>query len=34
MVGDAHGGDVAVDVDPFVVGGVFDAHVKTPKKVN
>jgi hypothetical protein len=26
MVGDANGADVAVNLDPFVVGGVFDRH--------
>jgi len=26
VVGDADGGDVAVDLEPFVVGGVFDRH--------
>jgi hypothetical protein len=25
-VGDAHGGDAAFDVEPFVVGGVLDGH--------
>jgi hypothetical protein len=32
-VGDAYGGVGAVDQDPFVVGGEFDAHVVL-RKVN
>jgi hypothetical protein len=32
-VGDAHGGDVAVHGDPFVVFGVFGGHGVAPKKV-
>jgi hypothetical protein len=26
MVGDANGSDVACNVEPFVIGGVFDRH--------
>jgi hypothetical protein len=33
MVGDAHGGDVAVNAQPFVVGGVLDGHEKLLKKL-
>jgi hypothetical protein len=33
MVGDADGGDVAVDVDPFVVFGVLDGSWGSPGKM-
>jgi hypothetical protein len=32
MVGNAHGGGVAFNVEPFVVGGVFDGHEKLLKR--
>jgi hypothetical protein len=34
VVGDANGTDVAVNLDPFVVGGVFDGHGDSLEKLN